>query len=128
MKKELGIHLGNNYKVVQDEHVSRGFLKDYYRLNLEIEVSDKDMGNILEQIKSGPYYNQLGKFRREKRRYLVVGKEDMIFFKSVIDSIVKTRYKGSWFITDEGFEFIDLVQNEKSIYAEIMKRNAFSNL
>ena len=119
LEKELNIELGNSYKVIQDDYISHNGFESDYTLILKIVLNKTDIDRIVEQIKSEPYFNQLGKFKNEQRGITLIGKENIKFFENATDSLKSTKYRGSWFQTSKGFEFIDLGDNMDPIDAEI---------
>ncbi len=119
LEKELNIELGNDYKIIQDDDVSHNGFESDYTLKLKIELNKNDLERIVEQIESEPYYDQLGKLRSETGRYRLAGQENIDYFKNATDSLKKTKYRGSWFKTNTGFEFMDLGNKMEPIDAEI---------
>ncbi len=119
LEKELNIELGNNYNVIQDDDISHNGFESDYTLILKIELNKTDIDRIVKQIKSEPYFNQLGKFKNEQGGITLIGKENHKYFEKATDSLKNTKYRGSWFVTNKGFEFVDLGNNMEPIDAEI---------
>ncbi len=119
LENELNIDLGENYKVIKDEDVSHNGFESDYTLNLSIKLNKNELEKIIKQIETEPYFDQLSRFKSERGRYRVAGNENMKFFEVVTDSLKKTKYRGSWFRTDTGFEFLDLEDGMEPIEAEI---------
>ncbi|WP_299190490.1 hypothetical protein [uncultured Aquimarina sp.] len=119
LEKELNIQLGNDYKIIQDDDISQNGFESDYTLKLKIGLNKNDLERIVEQIESEPYFDQLGKFKSETGRYRLAGQENINYFKSATDSLKKTKYRGSWFKTNTGFEYMDLGNNMEPIDAKI---------
>ncbi|WP_422084145.1 hypothetical protein [Ulvibacterium sp.] len=119
LENELNIDLGNRYEVLKDDDISHNGFESDYTLKINIKLDKTELDRITKQIESEPYFDQLSKFRSERGRYQIAGNENMEFFKVVTDSIKKTKYRGSWFRTDSGFEFLDLDDGNEPIEAEI---------
>ncbi|MFD2725588.1 hypothetical protein [Hyunsoonleella rubra] len=119
LENELNIDLGENYEVVKDEDKSNNGFESDYTLNINIKLNKAELDRIINQIETEPYFDQLKRFRSESGRYRIAGNENMEFFKSVADSLTKTKYRGSWFRTDTGFEFLDMEDGYEPIEAEI---------
>ena len=120
IENELNIELNNNYNVLENEFVQQAFLETDYKLILRIQLEENQILNILSQIKNEPYYNQLGKFKTENGEIRLAGIENINYFKRVEDSLRKTKYRGSWFQTDSGYEFIDIEKKSDAIDAKII--------
>jgi len=119
LEKELNIELGNDFKIVRDDDISHNGFESDYTLILKIELNKNDIDRIITQIKSEPYFNQLGKFKNEQGGVTLSGIENITYFKNATDSLERTNYRGSWFPTKTGFEFIDLGNKMEPIDAEI---------
>ncbi|AXT54671.1 hypothetical protein D1815_02470 [Aquimarina sp. AD1] len=119
LEKELNIELGKDYKIIQDDDVSHNGFESYYTLKLKIELNKNDLERIVKQLESEPYFDQLGKFRSETGRYRLAGQENIDYFENATDSLKRTKYRGSWFKTNTGFEFMDLGNKMEPIDAEI---------
>lgn len=111
--------MGKNFEVVKDEDISHNGFESDYTLNINIKLNKAELDRIIKQIESEPYFDQLKRFRSERGRYQIAGNENMEFFKVVADSLSKTKYRGSWFRTDTGFEFLDMEDGYEPIEAEI---------
>jgi len=119
LENELNFDLGENYEVVKDEDISHNGFESDYTLNINIKLYKAELDRIINQIELEPYFDQLKRFRSERGRYRIAGNENMEFFKVVADSLLKTKYRGSWFRTDYGFEFLDMEDGYEPIEAEI---------
>lgn len=119
LENELNIELGENYEVVSDEDKSNNGFESDYTLNINIKLNKADIERIIKQIETEPYFDQLKRFKSERSRYQIAGNENTEFFKVVADSLIKTKYRGSWFRTDYGFEFLDMEDGYEPIEAEI---------
>ncbi len=119
LENELNIDLGENFEVLKDEDVSHNGFESDYTLKINIKLDKTELERIIKQIESEPYFDQLKRFRSERGRYRIAGNENMEFFKLVTDSIMKTKYRGSWFRTDSGYEFLNLEDGYEPIEAEI---------
>ncbi len=119
LEKELNIELGNSYNVIQDDDISHNGFESDYTLILKIELNKTDIDRIVKQIKSEPYFNQLGKFKNKQGETILSGKENHEYFEKATDSLKNTKYRGSWFRTDFGFEYLDLKGGYEIIDAEI---------
>lgn len=119
LENELNINLGENFKVVKDEDISHNGFESDYTLKIYIKLNKEELDRIIKQIESEPYFDQLKRFRSERGRYQIAGNENMEFFNVVSDSLLKTKYRGSWFRTDFGLEFLDMEDGYEPIEAEI---------
>ncbi len=108
LENKLQIEIPNVYTVVQDEDISYNGLESDYKVVLKLQLESEGIQKIENQINQTPYYNQLVKFQGKGNGIGTFTREEMVEFKLIQDSILKTKYRGTWIETVEGFEFIDL--------------------
>ncbi len=119
LEKELNIELGNGYEIIKDDDASHGAFDSDYTLIVQVKLEKFDLDKIVKKIKSEPYFNQLGRFKNKYGGITMIGEHDIRFFKNAKDSLKNTEYRGSWFETEKGYEFIDLGEILEPVYAEI---------
>ncbi|WP_431126901.1 hypothetical protein [Flagellimonas flava] len=119
LENELNIDLGEKYEVLKDKDVSHNGFESDYTLELNIKLNKDELERIIKQIETEPYFDELSRFKSERGRYQIAGNENLQFFKVATDSLKKTKYRGSWFRTESGFEFMDLDDGMEPIEAEI---------
>lgn len=119
LEKELNIKLGDNYNVIQDDNISEDDFGGDYTLILKIKLDTKEVDRIVTKIQSEPYFNELGKFKNEDGGTRYNGPEEEQLFSIANDSIKSSKYRGSWYITEMGYRFLDLGTDTELIDAEI---------
>ena len=107
LENKLQIEMPNEYTIVQDEDISYNGLESDYKVVLKLQLESEGIQKIENQINQTPYYNQLVKFQGKGNGIGTFTREEMVEFKLIQDSILKTKYRGTWIETVEGFEFID---------------------
>ncbi len=126
LQKELNIELPVNYEIIKDKGVTYdAFLGDYSTI-ITLKFDEMSIDTVVNQIKEVPFYNELNQFRKVDgvRTFIgdVRGKYDLI-----TDSMNQSKYRGSWISTQEGYEFIDILDKEAWVDASInMKENSLN--
>jgi hypothetical protein len=118
LKDTLQIELNSEVKVLENESVQAELFLPDYTLTLKIELTKNQIEKITDQITEVPYFNELDYFKwKDNSRYLQ--DNDGLNFETIQDSIAKTKYRGSWIKTKEGFEFVDCGKSHDMVLAWI---------
>jgi len=108
LQKELNINLPSNYVIDEDKDITDDAFTGDHTVTIELKFDKNSMDSVINQIKNVPYYNELERFRTGVK----VG-DDIQYYEVITDSMSQSKFRGSWFETDIGYEFIDLTDFEK---------------
>lgn len=117
IQKELSLTFPKDFEVTQDDDVSHNDFEGDYTQTVSIEFQKKDIPNIVKQITSSPYYNELehfnGRSHSPYERNDSLSKELFI----VKDSLKTLEVSGTWVRKANTFIYIDFFDWSESCKA-----------
>ncbi len=118
LKKELQIEIPSEVEIIKDEVEKSELLLPDHTLRMTISLNKTQIELISKQIIDFPYYNELEYYRwRDGNRYIM--DHGIYNFKTIQDSIAKTKYRGSWIKINDGYEFVDFGKTHNILHSWI---------
>lgn len=129
LENTLKIDLSENYQVLNDSYVSKNqLLERDFTIILGIKLEQQELDSIVKVIEERPYFDKLGRFKNDSGGYTLIGSEASMDFNDIVDSLSRTKFRGSWFKTSNGYEFADVNMKFKDLSKEQNKVDAKINL
>lgn len=119
LERTLDIDLSENYQMLNDSYVSKNqLLERDFTIILGIKLEQQELDSIVRVIEGRPYFDELGRFKNNSGGYTLIGSEASMDFNNIVDSLSRTKFRGSWFKTSNGYEFADVNMKFKDLTKE----------